>query len=568
MLTGSVAGQASGQIAANALGPTVAKTVGDIGTDLQNQALTDAGTYAVLAQQARDSGNAAAADEYTAKANEAAATAANWGDNGVYRVGLHAATQGMLGGLANGQAGALQSSAGVVGGNLGQQLGEQLGDAEAKKLGLTGDARKAFVNAYQQTGAVVGGVVAGAAAASASSDISYDALMAAAQGGQAADTVDENNRQAHWKNFVKDKVSCDKNPDGAGCDTILKMAGVRSRLVGFMATDTANVVVNTDANGKVVSYTLLDKTTNQPTLIMEPLEFEAFRNAPAGHQALMKLSPQYALDFASSGLYASVGNNSKAYESLRAGFTSDDYLRDVALGVAGVAVSSASVARPAATAVDYGTGLSRVAPEVEGVLQGTPKLPPTTEGSAIPGAVTTTEAGNATTTASKGQYAQQDGKGYGGTTYSDVKGNPIAKESSAATTEPNNTAQGESKSLSDTILGRPTSNEWGTLENGTNQGVKHFADYWEKYPERIPSIETRLGLEPGTFDKTPEGFDAFTNAARSVIEKGQVRNLENGKSIYFLEGAENAKKGVVVITKNGKIQTMMPSDPKQFNKME
>jgi hypothetical protein len=35
-----------------------------------------------------------------------------------------------------------------------------------------------------------------------------------------------------------------------------------------------------------VSYTLIDPKTNQPTMIMEPLEFEAYRNATPGMQAM------------------------------------------------------------------------------------------------------------------------------------------------------------------------------------------------------------------------------------------------------------------------------------------
>lgn len=129
-------------------------------------------------------------------------------------------------------------------------------------------------------------------------------------------------------------------------------------------------------------------------------------------------------------------------------------------------------------------------------------------------------------------------------------------------------ARGASRSLSELILERPSSNQWGTLENGTNQGVKHFAGYWERFPERIPSLETRLGLEAGTFGKSQEGFDAFTNAAESVVKNGEARHLDNGKSIYFVKGVENLNKGVLVIVKDGKFQTIMPSDPKTFMKME
>jgi hypothetical protein len=205
ILVGSVAGQAGTQIVANAVAPTVAKTVGDIGTSLANEAHAKEVAYKALAEQATRNNDPAAAADYTAKADAAAATAANWGDNGVYRVGLHSATQGLLGELADGRAGALQSAAGVVGGNLGQQLGEKLGNAEADKLGLQpGAARDAFVNAYQQTGAVVGGLVAGATAAGASGT-NGDALLAAARGGSVASTVDLNNRQLHKIDYANAK---------------------------------------------------------------------------------------------------------------------------------------------------------------------------------------------------------------------------------------------------------------------------------------------------------------------------------------------------------------------------
>ncbi|MCR5836617.1 MAG: hypothetical protein K6G88_08920 [Lachnospiraceae bacterium] len=45
------------------------------------------------------------------------------------------------------------------------------------------------------------------------------------------------------------------------------------------------------------------------------------------------------------------------------------------------------------------------------------------------------------------------------------------------------------------------------------------------------------------------------------------RNI-NGKSIYYIKGVANPKKGVVGIVKDGKIQTMMNSDYKSFTKMQ
>ena len=348
VLVDGMAGQSGGKIAADAVGPSVAKAVGDIGTGLMEQASGDVLKYGKLAEEARANHDSVAAEAYDAKVREASDAATSWSDNGLYRVGLHAATQGMLGSLSHGAAGALDSAAGVVGGNLGQRLGAQLGEAKADELGLTGEKRAALVNAYQNTGAVVGGMLAGATAAGATGQTAdAGVLSAAAKGGEAAGTVDANNRQLHWKNYEAEHEKCSKNPGGSGCTTILKMTGVHSQVLDFMATPTANVVVNTNASGQVVSYTLLDKATNQPLAIMEPMEFDAFRNAPAGIQALtLRVSPQYVLDMASSGLEAAAGNIGKALDAGKAAVTSPEYLRDVVIGVVGGIVSGGSIAKP------------------------------------------------------------------------------------------------------------------------------------------------------------------------------------------------------------------------------
>ncbi|MCM1008384.1 MAG: cellulose binding domain-containing protein [Ruminococcus flavefaciens] len=120
--------------------------------------------------------------------------------------------------------------------------------------------------------------------------------------------------------------------------------------------------------------------------------------------------------------------------------------------------------------------------------------------------------------------------------------------------------------LKDEMLKSPSASLWGVLEDGTNQGVKHFADYWEKYPERIPSLAERLGVDVSKFENSVEGFENFTQQAERVIKNGQSRNLQ-GKVIYYIDGAKKPKKGVVVIVVDGKIQSMMPSDPKSFQKM-
>uniref|UniRef100_UPI002B4850F9 RHS repeat-associated core domain-containing protein n=1 Tax=Aeromonas caviae TaxID=648 RepID=UPI002B4850F9 len=122
--------------------------------------------------------------------------------------------------------------------------------------------------------------------------------------------------------------------------------------------------------------------------------------------------------------------------------------------------------------------------------------------------------------------------------------------------------------VKDAIAKSDSAKEWGTLPDGTNQGVKHFVDYWDKYPERIPSLEQRLGLPEGTFSPSVEGFEAFTKSAKSVISSGVEKILPDDKKIYFRPGAQKEAKGVVVVLRHGKIQSMMPSDPKSFGRMQ
>lgn len=117
------------------------------------------------------------------------------------------------------------------------------------------------------------------------------------------------------------------------------------------------------------------------------------------------------------------------------------------------------------------------------------------------------------------------------------------------------------------MLSSPASEKWGVLDDGTNQGIKHFADYWEKYPERIPSLAKRLGVDETQFENSVKGFESFSDQVQRVIENGKLREV-NGKQLYYLDGAENPKKGVVVIVKNEKVQSMMPSDPKSFEKLQ
>ncbi|WP_312102926.1 hypothetical protein, partial [Pygmaiobacter massiliensis] len=118
------------------------------------------------------------------------------------------------------------------------------------------------------------------------------------------------------------------------------------------------------------------------------------------------------------------------------------------------------------------------------------------------------------------------------------------------------------------MLKTQSANAWGTLADGTNQGIKHFSNYWEAYPERIPSIANRLGVDPADFSNTVSGFENFTKAAQNVIDNPTQMRVVNGKSLYFVEGAENVNKGVTVIVQDGKIQSMMPTALKDFLKLK
>ena len=106
--------------------------------------------------------------------------------------------------------------------------------------------------------------------------------------------------------------------------------------------------------------------------------------------------------------------------------------------------------------------------------------------------------------------------------------------------------------------------KWGIGSDGTNQGKKHFYEYWERQPKRISSLEDRLGVPKGTFENSAEGFKNFTEQAERVIKEAKINENtiieENGKKMtYFINGSgKNSREGVKVIIYDGKIQSMMP----------
>jgi hypothetical protein len=93
-------------------------------------------------------------------------------------------------------------------------------------------------------------------------------------------------------------------------------------LPDFLALPEANVVANYDAAGQVVSFTIVDKQTNQPLLIMEPAEYAAYRDAGQATRGWYLLSPQWSLDLGSELVYAGQGNLDRAAEHL--GYATSD----------------------------------------------------------------------------------------------------------------------------------------------------------------------------------------------------------------------------------------------------
>lgn len=116
------------------------------------------------------------------------------------------------------------------------------------------------------------------------------------------------------------------------------------------------------------------------------------------------------------------------------------------------------------------------------------------------------------------------------------------------------------------MLNSPSAEHWGVGESGTNQGVKHFLDYAYKEPNRITSLGTRLGLKPDDFVMTREGFDTFTAQARRVVAEGASKTV-GPRTFYYLDGAANPKKGIIVIEYQGRLQSMMAGESRNYQSL-
>jgi hypothetical protein len=563
--------------------PFAAKLVGDIGESKQKAANKEADLNLSFVKQAIDNGNAEDAAHYQNLADQARANAASWGDNGSNRIALHAASQALIGGLSGGSTGALNSGSGALAGNLGQQLGASMAATEAKRLGLDETAAKSLANSYQQSLATIGGALGGLIAGSASGQNGTGSLVAAAQAGNTAMAVDVYNRQLHQKEIDLAKKYAKQVAKAGHITEEEAAARIERQILRWTNADT-----NKFDGGKVDELVLSQiGISGKDAALGIAWDYKNFatknsaeyNNSSINQQNVVSYSPlitqvnlgktpaqyeQQAHDGKVTALTAALCSVTLGGCAFMSGFNIGEGGTKIANGdtLGGSLQVGGGVLGLGGTIYAASKASIQTAAQVnaQGGTNGTGAL-------ITLGANTEKELAALTGLNGTGVYAPKTtgtSGGYSGLTVLDGNGKVIPN----ATLPSVGTKVGTNRSLSELILERPTSNQWGNLENGTNQGAKHFADYWEKFPERIPSIETRLGLEAGTFGKSPEGFDAFTNAAKSVVMNGEVRNLGNGKSIYFVEGAESARKGVVVIVKDGKFQTMMPSDPKTFKKME
>jgi RHS repeat-associated protein len=110
-----------------------------------------------------------------------------------------------------------------------------------------------------------------------------------------------------------------------------------------------------------------------------------------------------------------------------------------------------------------------------------------------------------------------------------------------------------------TALFKGTESLWGVGADGTNQGIKHFFSYsWG----RVSSVSEQLGIN---INKTTEGSKTFTNAAMNVVKNyesmGGLMRQVVVKTIYYYNK-------VIIITYDGKIQSVMKGTEDSFNKMK
>jgi hypothetical protein len=141
-------------------------------------------------------------------------------------------------------------------------------------------------------------------------------LVGGDTGGFLAGQGDRFNRQLHWSKYEQLKASCGQKTSTLECRVLQGMAGVTNVPQPDLDLATDKVVANYNAQGQIVSYTLLDKSSNQPWFIMQPLEFAAYQSNPAALKSYYARADQLTLDFNSAGLYSLSGYSERAREHL------------------------------------------------------------------------------------------------------------------------------------------------------------------------------------------------------------------------------------------------------------
>lgn len=166
-----------------------------------------------------------------------------------------------------------------------------------------------------------------------------------ATGGMVASQGDRFNRQLHMATYDKLKGQCGGKANTIECRTLQRMTGVNSQMRDDLALPQDEVVANYDAQGKVVSYTLVDKASNQAWMIMEPVEFEVYRELGYQIRADYQTYSQQELDRASYAFYVANYDLKRAAEHLSYDWLNKDAMRDAALSVVAGGVASKLVGK-------------------------------------------------------------------------------------------------------------------------------------------------------------------------------------------------------------------------------
>lgn len=256
-----------------------------------------------------------------------AAQSANWIGDQKEKNNLNYVTHKLahaIAGCAAGAAKAGDCSSGALGAVVGEISAELYSsDSTAGMTPEQIDKMKTDTINFARIMASVAEAVTGGNAASIN--------IAASAGANAA----ENNRMMHFDSFVKEKANC-KGNNSTECQTINRMAGVHSTMpADDSSIPDSQVVENLDANGQVVSYTLVARDNNQPQLIMEPTDFAMYAGADSASQGWMTLSPQWSLDIGSGLAYAGQGDTALAFDHMGYAVSSPEYWLTAGMGVLG-----------------------------------------------------------------------------------------------------------------------------------------------------------------------------------------------------------------------------------------